>query len=82
MKDTITARGRDIYDRRDVQRRLIVLAADLGPGDSGGPIVNSLGEVFAMAIAIAPDRDHTAYGVSISTPPLRSAPPPGACIVG
>ena len=82
VKDTISARGRDIYDRRDVQRPLIVLAADLGPGDSGGPIVNRSGEVFAMAIAIAPDRDHTAYGVSISAPPLRSAPPPGTCIVG
>lgn len=82
VKETITARGRDIYDRREVQRRLIVLAADLGPGDSGGPVVNRSGEVFAMAIAIAPDRDHTAYGVSVPAAPLRSATPPGNCIVG
>lgn len=77
-----TAKGRDIYDQRSVKRRLLVLAADLSAGDSGGAIVTRDGRVLGMAIAVAPDRDHTAYGVTVNTPPLRQVRPPGRCVLG
>lgn len=59
-----TSAGRDIYDRRESKRKLLVLAAELGPGDSGAPIVEQrTGTVVGIAFAIAPDRSSTAYAL-------------------
>lgn len=78
----ITARGRDIYDGRDVERALVVLAADLAPGDSGAPVVDADGTVVATVIAIAPDRASTGYAVPATAVALREQTPPGRCLLG
>jgi S1-C subfamily serine protease len=80
MKERITAAGRDIYDARDVNRQLLVLAADLRPGDSGGPVINNEGLVVGMAIAVAPDRKSTAYAIDATAETIRPIDPPGRCI--
>ena len=62
----VTALGQDLYDTRNTQRNVFVLAAKLTYGDSGAPLVDSHGRVVGIAFAIAPDRATTAYALSTS----------------
>lgn len=66
-----TAIGRDIYDRHNTSRTVLVLAAALQHGDSGGPLVNSSGQVIGVAFAISADQAGTSY--ALSTSELRAA---------
>ncbi len=61
-----TATGYDIYDRNLVLRELVVLAAELEPGDSGSALLNGEGQVIGIAVATAPDRAGVAYGLNAS----------------
>lgn len=60
----ITATGRDIYGNGDTERRVLELAADLRPGDSGSPLVDPDGRVVGVAFAIARDRSGVAYALT------------------
>ena len=82
IQEKVSARGRDIFDRRNVVRPVIVIAANLAPGDSGGPVVNPNGAVVAMAIAVAPDRANTAYAVDPSGAAIADGAIPGRCLAG
>ena len=62
----VTALGQDLYDTRNTQRNVLVLAAKLTYGDSGAPLVDTQGKVVGIAFAIAPDRATTAYALSSS----------------
>lgn len=64
--EQITARGRDIYDGASTERQVLVLAADLEPGDSGSALVAPDGTVVGVAFAVAPDKDGVAYALAIS----------------
>jgi S1-C subfamily serine protease len=59
----LDARGFDIYDTTQVRRRLLILAADLEPGDSGSAVLRADGAVIGVAVAIAPDRPGVAYAL-------------------
>jgi S1-C subfamily serine protease len=61
--DQVEAQGRDLYDERTTLRSVLVLAAELAPGDSGGALVDPTGSVIGVAFAIAPDRSGTAYAL-------------------
>jgi S1-C subfamily serine protease len=63
--------GRDLYDRSDTKRDILVLAAALAHGDSGGPLVNAAGQVIGVAFAISADQPGTSY--ALSTKELRAA---------
>jgi S1-C subfamily serine protease len=63
--EQITAVGTDIYDASRSQREVLVLAADLAPGDSGGALVDTQGQVVGVAFAIAPDRPSVAYALAV-----------------
>jgi S1-C subfamily serine protease len=63
--EEITAVGTDIYDSTRSERNVLVLAADLGPGDSGGALVDPRGQVVGVAFAIAPDRPSVAYALAV-----------------
>lgn len=66
VERSVEARGRDIYNDAPVVRNVHILAADLHPGDSGGPMVDPSGAVVAMAFAVAPDRPDVAYALDMS----------------
>jgi S1-C subfamily serine protease len=63
--EQITAVGTDIYDSTRSERKVLVLAADLAPGDSGGALVDPRGQVVGVAFAIAPDRPSVAYALAV-----------------
>jgi S1-C subfamily serine protease len=63
--EQITAVGTDIYDASRSEREVLVLAADLAPGDSGGALIDTQGQVVGVAFAIAPDRSNVAYALAV-----------------
>ncbi len=62
--EKVTAVGSDIYDNPGVRREVLVLAAELRPGDSGSALVTPNGTVVGVAFAIAPDRPGVAYALT------------------
>ena len=64
IRQQVTAVGRDLYDSHDTRRQVFILASNLAPGDSGGGLVNTAGDVVGVAFAIAPDRPGTAYALT------------------
>jgi S1-C subfamily serine protease len=70
IRQQVNALGPDLYDIGMTRRSVLVLAAELAPGDSGGALVDIDGQVVGVAFAISPDSDSTAY--ALSTSELRS----------
>jgi uncharacterized membrane protein required for colicin V production len=64
VSQRIRAEGRDIYDQATVVRSVLILGADLAPGDSGGPMIEPDGRVGGIAFAIAPDRPDVGYAIT------------------
>lgn len=60
----LDAVGKDLYDTRKTTRRIFTLAADLEPGDSGSPVVDTRGHVVGVAFAISSDTDGVAYALT------------------
>ena len=66
VEQRVNALGRNIYNSQVTRRDVLVLAAELRPGDSGGALVNAEGAVVGVAFAIAPDEPNTAYALHAS----------------
>ena len=88
MSDALlTVSGLGVELVRDTVRRPLVedVTLEVGPGDSGGPLITPDGSVAGVAFGIAPDRAETAYAIptallqglveQVSAEPLAS----GAC---
>ena len=73
--DEILAVGTDIYRTGTSQRHVFVLAASLAPGDSGGALVDTRGDVIGVAFAIDPGQAGTSYALTDQevTPVLQQA---------
>lgn len=71
VQEEVEAVGRDLYDRRDTRRQVLILASALAPGDSGAAVIDPSGSVVGVAFAIAPDQPGTAYALSVEE--LRGA---------
>jgi S1-C subfamily serine protease len=63
VAQVVTAAGRDIYDRNPSERRVLILSANLMPGDSGSALVEPSGTVVGVAFAIAPDKPGVSYAL-------------------
>jgi S1-C subfamily serine protease len=66
VENEVNAQGLDLYGRSSIRRQVLILAAALAPGDSGGALVDVGGNVIGVAFAVAPDRPATAYALSSS----------------
>ena len=64
IETKVNAQGLDLYGDKEIRREIFVLASELAPGDSGGALVDTVGEVVGVAFAVAPDRPATAYALS------------------
>jgi len=65
IRETIDARGPDIYQRRDVTREVFSLYADVEPGNSGGPLLSLEGDVYGVVFAKSIDDPDTGYALTM-----------------
>lgn len=86
VESAVNAQGLDLYGNSRIRRQVLVLAAALQPGDSGGALVDTGGNVIGVAFAVAPDRPATAYALSsdelrtVLAQPRGSEADTGPCI--
>jgi len=64
IEDKVNALGLDLYGGHQIRRQVLILAALLAPGDSGGALVDTSGRVVGVAFAVAPDKPATAYALA------------------
>jgi S1-C subfamily serine protease len=64
IRDTIAARGPDIYHRTQVTREVYSLYADVEPGNSGGPLLSPHGSVDGVVFAKSLDDPNTGYALT------------------
>jgi len=64
IETALSALGRDLYGETTIRRDIFILAAQLEPGDSGGALGDTEGEVVGVAFATAPDQPGTAYALT------------------
>lgn len=66
IRDTINARGPDIYQRTQVTREVFSLYADVEPGSSGGPLLSPDGAVYGVVFAKSLDDPQTGYALTVA----------------
>ena len=64
IRDTIEARGPDIYQRSQVTRQVFSLYANVQPGNSGGPLLAPNGDVYGVVFAKSLDDSQTGYALT------------------
>ena len=60
----ITARGRDIYNEKLVDRRILIVEANVQPGNSGGPLVDRQGHVLGIVFAASSTSPGQGYALT------------------
>ncbi|MEJ3742197.1 MarP family serine protease [Actinomycetes bacterium KLBMP 9797] len=64
VRDLGDITGPDIYDSRDVTREIYTIRALVRSGNSGGPLVDTNGQVLGVIFAAAADDRNTGFAVS------------------
>jgi S1-C subfamily serine protease len=65
IKGEITAIGWDIYSKERVRRDVFAVAADVRPGNSGGPLLAADGRLVGMIFARSTTDDGTGYALTL-----------------
>ena len=60
----VSAQGRDIYDQNLVTRQIFVIQAEVRPGNSGGPLLDTQGRVLGMVFATSASDPTQAYALT------------------
>ena len=66
VRDVLRATGADIYGNPGVVREIYSLFARVEPGNSGGPLLSSSGEVVGIVFAKSLDDDQTGYALTLT----------------
>jgi len=66
--DQFTASGRNIYNQGSTDRDIYEIAADIIPGNSGGPLVKADGTVIGIIFAESTTYNHVGYALTTSQP--------------
>ena len=66
VRGTESAQGYNVYGDTLVTRDIAVLAANVVPGNSGGPIVNNNGAVIGLVFAASTTDPNTGYALTVS----------------
>ncbi|GAB3645403.1 MarP family serine protease [Glycomyces tarimensis] len=66
VREARTVSGPDIYDSGTVTRDVYQLYAHIIGGNSGGPLLNTSGEVFGVIFAAAVDDPETGYALTMA----------------
>jgi uncharacterized membrane protein required for colicin V production len=66
----------DVYNRADTIREIYSLAADVQPGNSGGPLLATDGRIAGIVFARSADQSHLGYAMTDAelSPVVRQAP--------
>ena len=75
VRQVLDATGQDIYGQPGVTREIYSLLARVEPGNSGGPLLSSTGQVVGIVFAKSLDDDQTGYALTIAeaAPVLQAA---------
>lgn len=61
----LVATGSDLYGASADPRSVLLLAAELEPGDSGAPLIDADGRVIGLTFAVAPGEEAVAYALTV-----------------
>ena len=64
VRGIITARGTDIYNSGNVVREVYSVRGEVVPGNSGGPLLSTSGEVYGVVFAAAVGDPTTGYALT------------------
>jgi S1-C subfamily serine protease len=75
VRDVVQARGSDIYGSSGTSREVYSLYARVRPGNSGGPLLSTSGDVVGVIFAKSLDDNSTGYALTLdeARPVLRAA---------
>jgi S1-C subfamily serine protease len=87
VRSIVRASGEDIYGRPGAVREVYSLFVKVQPGNSGGPVLNSSGQVVGVVFAKSLDDEATGYALTMeesraaieAAPQLRSQVSTGGC---
>ena len=66
VRRIIDATGSDIYGQPGIDREIYSLYARVEPGNSGGPLLSTAGQVVGIVFAKSLDDDSTGYALTLS----------------
>jgi S1-C subfamily serine protease len=64
VSDEFDATGRNIYGTGYTDRDVYEIQANIIPGNSGGPLVNSIGDVIGIVFAESTSYNHVGYALT------------------